>query len=66
MKEMKIKISPDGEVKISDIKGTTGKKCLELTEEIEKELGEVLQRTFTEDYYREDYNILPETEGQVF
>ena len=56
MKEMKIKISPDGQVKLYDIKGPAGGKCLEFTEDLEKGLGEVVKREFTEDYYKEEYN----------
>ena len=57
MKEMKIKILPDGEVKISDIKGVKGKGCLLFTEALEKELGQVTEREFTEEYYKEEsYN----------
>jgi len=57
MKEMKVKILPSGEVKIMDIKGVKGQECLEFTKIIEDSLGEVTQREFTEDYYKEDYNI---------
>jgi len=46
MKEERIKvnISPEGEVTI-DVEGVKGKACLDLTAELEEELGIVTQRT---------------------
>jgi len=65
MKEMKITISSGGDVKISDIKGVKGKNCLEFTEFLEKELGLVEKREFTEEYYKEEeYNTEEEREKQ--
>ena len=51
--EISFDIDLDGKVKLG-VKGAKGKKCLEITKEIEKELGEVLGREYTSDYYQEE------------
>jgi len=64
MKEMKIKILPDGYVEIKDIKGVTGNECLELTEYIEKELGEIMKREFAQEYEKKEFVVDCEYEKQ--
>jgi hypothetical protein len=65
MKEMKVKILPTGQVKILDIKGIEGKNCLEFTKSLETGLGEVIEREFTDDYYKEEYNTNIERQQQL-
>ena len=36
------------------VKGTKGKKCLKLTEEIERTLGTVDNRKYTGEYYQDE------------
>jgi len=64
MKEMKVKILPTGEVKIMEIKGIEGKGCVEFTCFLEKELGDVIDRQFTDDYYKEEHEYTEEMERQ--
>ena len=45
-------IHPDGSVSF-EVKGTKGADCLELTREIEEELGLVTSREKTSEYYEE-------------
>ena len=45
-------IHPDGSVSF-EVKGTKGSDCLELTREIEEELGLVTSREKTSEYYEE-------------
>ena len=45
-----IEISPDGKV-ILHVSGVPGEKCLDITKDLEKELGEVLSREHTSEYY---------------
>jgi len=56
MKEMKLKITRKGEVKIEGIKGTVGAECLELTKKLEQAIGQTESRELTEDYYKEKEN----------
>ncbi len=51
--EIEFTINPDGSVGIA-VKGAKGKKCTEITREIEEALGIVTNRTYTSDYYQQE------------
>lgn len=51
--DLDIHIGPDGKVTFH-VMGAPGKKCVEITEELEKELGEVLNREYTSEYYTQE------------
>ena len=51
--DLDVEIKPDGTV-VLKVSGAPGAKCLEITADIEKELGEVLGREFTSEYYMEE------------
>ena len=54
MEEMEITIDADGNVSMQ-VRGVTGKSCLELTKPLEEALGaEVENRTMTSEYYATD------------
>lgn len=48
--ELKISIGPTGDVQI-EVEGVKGSKCLKLTEELENELGLIINREKKADYY---------------
>lgn len=50
MEEIKLKIMPDGEVRI-EVTGVKGQQCLELTELLEKELGLEVKHQLTSEFY---------------
>ena len=50
MQEIKLKIMPDGEVKI-EVRGVKGTQCMKLTEFLENQLGLVVKREKTAEYY---------------
>lgn len=50
MEEIKLKVMPNGEVRI-EVRGVKGPECLELTKFLEEELGLVTERVKTEEYY---------------
>jgi len=64
MKEMKIKILPDGSIEINDIKGVAGNECLELTVYVERELGEITKREFFQEQNNEEFIVNREYEKQ--
>lgn len=49
--EIDIEITPDGEVKLQ-VRGVAGAECLELTRKLEEELGLVVEREKTSEYYQ--------------
>jgi len=49
---MIITISPDGSTVELEVKGVKGPACLELTKEIENEIGDVIERKLTSDYHQ--------------
>ncbi len=51
--EIEFTINPDGSVGIA-VKGAKGKKCTEITQEIEEALGIVKNRTYTSEYYQQE------------
>ena len=60
---IEIKINNEGKVFL-EVSGVSGKKCLELTKELEKSLGEVENREFKPEFDDEDMmedNILTTT-----
>ncbi len=54
--ELEVVITPTGEVQIT-VKGVKGKSCEDLSRQIEAELGEVLERKRTPEYYQAQENI---------
>ena len=50
MEEIKLKVMPNGEVRI-EVRGVRGPECLELTKFLEEELGLVTERVRTEEHY---------------
>jgi hypothetical protein len=50
--EIDIEITPDGEV-VLKVRGAGGEKCLELTRALEQELGIVVDREMTSEYYQQ-------------
>ncbi len=53
--ELEISINSDGEVSINVI-GSKGKKCLDLTKDLEEALGIVTQRETKPQFYENDTN----------
>ncbi|MBU0552278.1 DUF2997 domain-containing protein [Myxococcota bacterium] len=51
--EIEIQISPDGEISLH-VKGLSGEACLELTQALEAQLGEVVDRQKTSEYYQQE------------
>ncbi|MCB9527630.1 MAG: DUF2997 domain-containing protein [Myxococcales bacterium] len=49
--EIDIQITPSGEVKLQ-VKGVAGAECLELTRRLEEELGLVVEREKTSEYFQ--------------
>ncbi len=54
MEEIKLKAMPDGTVRI-EVKGVLGPECMELTKFLEEELGVVVERIKTTEYYARQY-----------
>ena len=50
-REMKINIGPDGKVTI-EVNGVSGSECLDFTKFIEEELGDVVDREHTPEFYQ--------------
>lgn len=50
--EIDIEITPDGEV-VLKVRGAAGDQCLELTRALEQELGIVVDREMTSEYYQQ-------------
>jgi len=61
IQEIDVFVKPDGTVKL-EVRGVKGDKCLALTEEIEKLLGDrVQQRVHTDEFYQaEQEQVLDE------
>lgn len=55
MQEMEVTISPTGEVKI-EVKGVAGPGCMDLTRELENQLGTVEDRQLKGEYYQQNEN----------
>ncbi len=51
MHEIDIQITPTGEVKLQ-VRGAAGEACLALTRKLEEELGIVVEREKTAEYYQ--------------
>lgn len=49
--ELRFVIGTDGTIKL-EVKGVPGAKCIDLTKELEKELGEVLEREKHGEYFQ--------------
>ena len=49
--EIDIQITPDGEGKLT-VRGVAGAECLELTQALEAELGIVVERERTSEFYQ--------------
>ncbi|HOT03721.1 MAG TPA: DUF2997 domain-containing protein [Methanolinea sp.] len=50
MQELEIVIGRDGQVAVS-VKGASGTKCLDLTRALEEQLGDLVERTHTPEFY---------------
>jgi hypothetical protein len=57
MEELEIIIEPDGTTRIH-VKGIRGARCLDVTRRIEEELGEVIDRKHTPEYYEESDQLV--------
>lgn len=54
IQEIDVHVKPDGTVSV-EVRGVQGRKCLDLTQEMEKLLGGlVVERTFTDEFDREE------------
>lgn len=51
-RELNITIGKDGQVNIG-VDGVAGPECIEFTRFLEEELGDVISRERTQDYYKE-------------
>lgn len=61
IQEIDVFIEQDGTVKI-EVRGVKGKKCISLTEDIEKALGgQIEEREYTPDYYQEEHIVISES-----
>ena len=49
--QIKITVEKDGKITLT-VQGVSGSKCLAMTEALERDLGEVLERHRTSDFYR--------------
>lgn len=56
MKEIKVHIAKDGDVKI-ETSGFTGQACKDATKALEKALGAVDNREYTDEYYAQDTTV---------
>ena len=64
LQEIDIVILPGGKVEFK-VRGVKGKKCLKLTEAMEKLLGgKVSHREHTDEYYQEDKSNQKQTLGE--
>ena len=57
--EIDIEITPDGEVKLT-VRGAPGGACLELTRKLEEELGIVVEREKTSEFYQQPTTVQDE------
>jgi hypothetical protein len=57
MEELEIVIEPDGTTRIH-VKGIRGARCLDVTRKIEEELGDVIDRKYTSEYYEESDQLV--------
>jgi len=53
MEELEITIDSEGTTNIR-VRGVKGSRCLDLTKAIENQLGQVEERIFTPEYYKEE------------
>ncbi len=61
MQELEIVIDKDGQVSIS-VKGARGAECVTLTHALEAELGELVERTPTTEFFsQKEHAIMSET-----
>jgi hypothetical protein len=51
--DLNIVVSKSGQIEIK-VDGAAGSKCFELTEDIEKSLGDILSQEKTSDFYKEN------------
>ena len=54
--EIDIQIMPDGEVKLV-VRGAPGEACLDLTKKLEEELGVVIERQKTSEFYQSEVDV---------
>lgn len=56
MQELEIVIDKDGQVSIS-VKGAPGAECLTLTRALEAELGDLVERTHTAEFFSQTEHV---------
>ena len=54
--DLNITISEEGEIELK-VEGVSGPKCLKITEILEEDLGEVLSREKTSEFYKNENEI---------
>lgn len=54
--DLNITISETGEIEVK-VEGINGPKCIELTKDLENELGEIISKEKTSSYYKQEVNI---------
>lgn len=58
-----VNISTEGDVSI-EVQGVKGKKCLGLTEELEKELGVVIDRKYKKEFREQPVQVTNQVHAQ--
>ena len=56
MEKIIVEISPTGETIVSVV-GVKGRRCLALTEELERELGQISETSTTSEYYEQPLTV---------
>lgn len=54
--DLNITISETGEIEVK-VEGINGPKCIELTKELEDQLGDIISKEKTSSYYKQEENI---------
>jgi hypothetical protein len=58
--DLKITITETGEVQL-EVEGVKGSQCLDITKDLENELGEILTREKKSEFYQSDVHINADT-----
>jgi hypothetical protein len=64
MVEIEYTIHPDGRIE-QKVQGVKGKACLEITAEIEQQLGEVVEVKPTEEMFEQEVNVQEDVREQA-
>lgn len=62
--DIEIRIGPDGDVTV-DVRGVKGPGCVDLTRFLEEALGDVTERTFTQEYRQRETEQLSQIRRRV-